>query len=321
MKAIQYTRVGGPEVLQYVEVPDPSPGAGEALIEVKAVGANFGDTVFRRGMISPALPTIPGMEAAGVVAQVGEGVTEVVVGDRVAYAGVSSSYAEKVVAPAWQMVKLPEGFDAEMGASLMTQGLTAHYLCRSTYPLKPGDTALIHAAAGGVGSLLTQMAKLLGARVIATVSSDAKAQFAQDMGADHAIIYTKEDFEERVKELTGGSGVQVVYDSIGQATMDKSVACLARRGYMVMYGLASGAWSDAPLSQFADRSRFLTRPNLGDHTATREELLQRTEEIFDWVRSGKIKPHIHGKYPLREAQEVHRQLEGRLTTGKLLLIP
>ncbi len=321
MKAVQISKTGGPEVMKYVDVPDPRPGPGQALVEIKAVGVNYMDVYTRSGLYPLALPAIPGAEGSGVVAQVGTGVTEVAVGDLVAYTGVGQSYAEKVVAPAWRLVKLPRGLDAENGAAVMLQGMTAHYLCHSTYPLKPGETALVHAAAGGVGLLLTQMAKSLGAQVIATVSTEAKARLAREAGADHVIIYTQQDFQQEVKRITDGAGVQVVYDAVGVDTFDKSVACLARRGYMVLYGQASGPVPPVPVSILNAKSLFLTRPSLVDHTATREELLQRASAVLGWVKSGKLKVHLHGKFPLRDAAEAHRQLESRLTTGKLLLIP
>ncbi|MDO8751868.1 MAG: quinone oxidoreductase [Dehalococcoidia bacterium] len=321
MKAVQISKTGGPEVLKYVDVPDPRPGPGQALVEIKAVGVNYTEVYTRSGLYPPALPVIPGGEAAGVVAQVGSGVTEVAVGDLVAYTGGSQSYAEKAVVPAWRLVKLPRGLDAEAGAAVMLQGMTAHYLCHSTYPLKPGHTALVHAAAGGVGLLLTQMAKSLGATVIGTVSTEAKAKLAREAGADHVINYSSQDFEQEVKRITGGAGVQVVYDAVGATTFDKSIACLVRRGYMVLYGQASGPVPPVPPSVLNAKSLFLTRPSLVDHTATREELLQRAGDVLGWVKSGKLKLHIHGKFALKDASEAHRQLEGRFTTGKLLLIP
>ena len=321
MKAIQITQLGGPEVLKYADVPDPSPGAGQALIDIKAIGVNFTDVYTRSGLNPPTLPAIPGVEAAGVVTQVGEGVSEVAVGDLVAYTGVGASYAEKVVARSSRLVKLPQGMDAETAAAAMLQGMTAHYLSHSTFPLKPGDTCLVHAAAGGVGLLLTQMAKSLGARVIATVSTEEKAKLASEAGADHVIIYTVEDFEEEVKRISGGDGIQVVYDAVGATTFDKSVACLAHRGYMVLYGQASGPVPPVPVSVLNSRSLFLSRPTLGSYTATREELLQRAGDVLGWVQSRKLNLRIHRKFPLRDAAEAHRQLEGRLTTGKLLLMP
>ncbi|MCZ6788661.1 MAG: quinone oxidoreductase [Chloroflexi bacterium] len=322
MKAIQVSQTGGPEVLQYVDVTDPSPGPGQALVELQAIGVNYTDVYTRSGMGPATLPVVPGQEGAGVVAEVGEGVTEVAPGDLVAYASAPRSYAEKVVAPSWRLVKLPDGLDAEAGAAAMLQGMTAHYLCHSAYPLKPGDTALIHAGAGGTGLLLIQMAKSLGARVITTVSTEAKAQLAQEAGADHTILYTQQDFEEEVKRITDGAGVQVVYESVGQATFDKSLACLGRRGYIVAFGNPSGRvppLDTAILGRLG--SLFLTRPSLMDYTATRDELLQRANDILGWIKSGKLKLRIHDRFPLKDAAEAHRQLEGRLTTGKLLLIP
>ena len=321
MRAIQMSKTGGPEVMEYVDVPEPRPGPGQALIDIVAIGVNYADTYARSGLNPPTLPAIPGQEAAGVVAEVGEGVSEVAVGDLVAYTGVGASYAERVAAPSWRLVKLPDGVDAQAGATAMLQGMTAHYLCHTTYPLKPGDTAVIHAGAGGVGLLLIQMAKSMGAGVITTVSTEAKARLAREAGADHTIIYTEQDFEEKVNEITGGAGVPVVYDSVGVTTFDKSVACLAPRGYMVLYGQASGPVPPVAIPVLNRRSLFLTRPSLVDHTATREELLQRAGEVLEWVRSGRLKLRIHGTFPLKEAAEAHRQLEGRLTTGKLLLAP
>ena len=321
MKSVQLLETGGPEVLRYVDVPDPAPGPGQALVELKAIGVNYTDVYTRSGLNPPALPAIPGVEGAGVVSQVGEGVSEVSAGDLVAYSSVPASYAEKVVAPSWRLVKLPDGVDAEAGAATMLQGMTAHYLCYSTYPLKSSDTAVVHAGAGGVGLLLIQMAKWLGARVIATVSTEAKARLAKEAGADHAIIYTEQDFAEEVQGITQGSGVQVVYDSVGKDTFDKSISCLAPRGYMVLYGQASGPVPPVPVAVLNRKSLFLTRPGLADHTPTREELLQRAGDVLGWVQSGRLKLRIHGRYALKDAAEAHRQLESRATTGKLLLVP
>ena len=321
MKAIQMSETGGPEVLKYVNIPDPTPGPGEALVEVQAIGVNYADINTRNGSYTPPLPAIPGIEAAGVVAKVGEGVSEVAVGDMVVYWGVLASYAEKVVVPSWRLVKLPEEIDAEAGAAALVQGMTAHYLCHTTYPLKYGETALIHAGAGGVGLLLIQMAKELGARVITTVSTKAKAKAAREAGADHAVIYTEKDFEEEVKAITGSNGVQVAYDSVGMTTFDKSIACLARRGYMVLCGQTSGIVRSVSTAVLNSRSLFFTNSSLPDYTDTREELLQRAGDVLEWVRSGRLKLRIHGRFPLKDAAEAHRQLEGRLTIGKLLLIP
>jgi NADPH2:quinone reductase len=321
MKAAQVTETGGPEVLRYVDVPDPVPGAGQALVDIQAIGVNYTDVYGRSGMNPPSLPWIPGVEGAGVVAQVGEGVTEVAVGDTVAYSGVGSSYAEKVVAPASSLVKMPDGVGADMGAAVMLQGMTAHYLCHATYPVKLGDTVLVHAAAGGVGLLLTQMVKSLGGAVIATVSTEEKAELARGAGADHVINYAESDFKADVNEITGGAGIQAVYDSVGKTTFDKGIACLEPTGYMVLYGQASGPVDPVPVSVLNAKSLFLTRPGLGHYTRTREELLSRAGDILDWVQSGQLDVRIHGTFPLSEAAEAHRQLEGRLTTGKLLLKP
>ena len=321
MKAVQVSETGGPEVLRYVDVSEPVLEAGQALVDIKAIGVNYTDVYTRSGLNPPTLPVIPGVEAAGVVVRLGAGVTEVAPGDVVAYSGVGASYAERVAAPSDRLVKMPDGVDAETGAAVMLQGMTAHYLCYSTYPVREGDTVLVHAAAGGVGLLLTQMVKSLGATVIATVSTEAKAELARGVGADHVINYAQDDFEKGVNDITGGAGVQAVYDSVGRSTFDKSIACLEPRGYMVLYGQASGPVDPVPVSVLNAKSLFLTRPGLAHYTRTREELLERARDILDWVRSGRLKLHMHGKYPLRDAAEAHRQLEGRLTTGKLLLTP
>jgi NADPH2:quinone reductase len=321
MKAVQITETGGPEVLKYIDVPDPTPGAGQALIDVQAIGVNFTEVYSRKGMNPPALPSILGGEASGVVTQVGEGVTEVAVGDLVAYSGVPNSYAEKVVAPAARLVKLPDGVNAEQGAGIMLQGMTAHYLCHSTYPIKQGETAIVHAGAGGVGLILTQMVKFLGGTVISTVSTDEKAALSREAGADHVIKYTEQDFEADVMNITDGAGVDVVYDSVGKTTFDKGIACLKDRGYMVLYGMASGQVDPVPIPVLNRKSLFLTRPGLVAYIATREELLQRAGDVLGWVQSGKLKLRIHGTFALKDVAEAHRQLEGRLTTGKLLLIP
>ncbi len=321
MKAIQISRTGGPDVLEYTDVPDPSPGPGQALVEVTAIGVNYTDVYTRSGLNPPSLPTIPGLEAAGVVSQLGDDVAEVAVGDLVAYSGVPASYAEKVAVPSWRLVKLPEGLDAESGAAVMLQGMTAHYLAHSTFPLKSGHVALIHAAAGGVGLLLVQMAKALGAEVIGTVSTREKAELARSAGANDVIIYTEEDFQEKVERIAGRNGIDVAYDSVGASTFDKSVACLKPRGYMVLYGQASGPVPPVPVSVLNSKSLFLTRPGLADYARSREELLDRADDVLESVRAGKLKVRIHGKFPLNDAAEAHAQLESRATTGKLLLIP
>ncbi len=321
MKAAQIAQTGGPEVLQYVDVADPGPGPGQALVEIKVIGVNYADVYARSGLNPPALPAILGIEAAGIVTEVGPDVAEVAPGDSVAYTGVPSAYAERVVVPSWRLIKLPHGMDAATGAAAMLQGMTAHYLCHATYALKAGETALVHAGAGGVGLLLIQMCKEIGARVITTVSTEAKAELAKEAGADHAVLYTQQDFAAEVMRITDGAGVQVAYDSVGQTTFDQSVSCLSRRGYMVLFGQSSGPVPPVPIGTLNAKSLFLTRPGLGDYTATREELVQRAGDVLGWVASGKLKLRIHDTFPLADAAEAHRQLEGRATTGKLLLMP
>jgi NADPH2:quinone reductase len=322
MKAVRVHAPGGAEVLRYEEVPTPTPGAGQALVKIEAAGLNFIDIYMRTGLYKNPLPFTPGQEGAGVVEAVGPNVAEVKVGDRVAYTGVTGSYATYAIVPAARLVKLPEGTDARTGAAAMLQGMTAHYLAHSTYPLKAGDTALVHAAAGGVGLLLVQMAKRCRARVFGTVSTEAKAKLAKEAGADEVIRYTEQDFEAEVKRLTNGRGVEVVYDSVGKTTFEKSLNCLAPRGYLVLYGQSSGPVPAFDLAQLgAKGSLFITRPTLGHYTLTREELLQRSGDVLGWIRSGQLNLRIEQTFPLREAAEAHQRLEGRLTTGKLLLIP
>ena len=321
MKAVQVLEAGGPEVLKYMDVDDPTPGPGEALVELKAAGVNYMDVYVRSGANNPTLPIIPGGEGSGIVVEVGEGVTEVAVGDRVAYTGAGRSYAERVVAPSWRLIKVPDALDIEVGAAVMLQGMTAHYLSNSTYPLKEGDTALVHAGAGGVGLLLIQMAKMRGARVITTVSTGEKAELAKGAGADHVILYTQQDFAEEVKNITGGAGVQVVYDAVGADTFEGGIACLAPRGLMALYGQSSGPVPTVTLSTLNPKSLYITRPGLNSYTATREELEARAGELLGWVQSGKLNVRVHGRFALQDASEAHRQLQGRLTTGKLLLIP
>ena len=322
MKAIRVNTLGGPEVLTLEDVPDPKPGPGEALVKLEAAGLNYIDVYYRIGLYKSQLPITLGVEGGGVVTEAGPNVTEVKVGDRVAYAGVLGAYAQFAAVPAARLVKLPEGLDGKAGAAAMLQGMTAHYLSHATYPLKAGDWCLVHAAAGGVGLLLCQMAKMRGARVIGTVSTEAKAKLAREAGADEVILYTKQDFEAEVKRITGGAGVPVVYDSVGKTTFDKSLNCLAPRGVMALYGQSSGPvppLDPAVLNQKG--SLFLTRPSLVHHTATREELLQRSGAVLGWIKAGKLKLRIDLTLPLAQAAEAHRQLEGRQTTGKVLLIP
>ena len=322
MNAIRVTKRGGPEVLLYEELPLPDPGPAEALVRLEAIGVNYVDTYQRSGMYKVALPFTPGSEAAGVVEAVGAEVAELRVGDRVAYAGVLGAYATHAVVPAGRLVKIPDGVETRTAAAVMLQGMTAHYLSHSTYPLKEGDTALIHAAAGGVGLLLTQMAKMQGARALGTVSTQVKASLAAEAGADHAILYTSHDFEAEVKRFTDGRGVQVVYDGVGKTTYEQSMNCLVPRGYFVLFGAASGPVPPLdPQVLSAKGSLFLTRPTMGHYIATRDELLWRAEDVLEWVASGRLKVRIDSTFPLADAGEAHRRLESRQSAGKILLIP
>jgi NADPH2:quinone reductase len=322
MKAIVVNKTGGPEVLEYSDVETPKPKAGEVLVKIAAVGVNYIDVYHRTGLYKLPTPFIPGSEAAGVVEELGEGVTDVAIGDRVAYAMVPGAYAEYAAVPAAKLVKMPEGVDFPIAAAAMLQGMTTHYLVTSTYKLKQGDSALVHAAAGGVGLLLLQVAKVIGARVFGTVSTEEKAKLALEAGADHVILYSSEDFESEVKRLTEGRGVQVVYDSVGKDTYLKSLRVLAPRGMLVLFGQSSGPvppFDPALLAQGG--SLFLTRPSLAHYTLTREELMWRAEDVLGWAMIGQLKIRIHGTFPLKDAAEAHRQLEGRKTTGKVLLAP
>jgi NADPH2:quinone reductase len=322
MKAIRIHAPGGPEALTFDDVPEPTPGAGQALVKLAAAGVNFIDVYFRTGMYKAPLPLTLGLEGAGVVTAVGTGVTDVKVGDTGAWTGVPGSYAQMAVVPADRFVKLPPGVDPKVGAAAMLQGLTAHYLVRSSYPLKKGDTCLVHAAAGGMGLLLCQMGKMLGATVIGTVSTEEKAALAKGAGAEHVILYSQQDFEPEVKRITGGRGVDVVYDGVGATTFDKSLSCLRPRGYMILFGAASGPVPPLDLQVLNVRgSLFLQRPSLNHHIAAREELLQRAGEVLGWIKDGKIKLRIEHQFPLAQAAEAHKALEGRKTTGKILLIP
>jgi len=322
MKAILVNFCGGPEQLELLEVPVPTPGPKQALVKIEASGVNFIDIYFRMGLYKANPPIALGMEAAGTVEAVGSGVTEVAPGDRVAYAMARGSYAEYAVVPAWQLVKIPETVDFRIAAAVMLQGMTAHYLTHSTFPLDPSHTALVHAAAGGVGLLLVQLAKMRGARVIATVSTEAKAALARQAGADEVILYSRQDFEQEVKRLTGGRGVDVAYDSVGAATFHQSLNCLRPLGMMVSYGQSSGAVPPFdPLLLSQKGSLFLTRPTLGHYCANREQLLWRAGDVLAWVAAGKLWVRIHEAYPLAQAAQAHRDLEGRRTAGKLLLIP
>ena len=322
MKAVRAHEIGGPEVLKYEDVADPVPEAGQALVDIKSIGVNYTDVSSRKGTNPPAsLPWTPGREAAGVVTSVGEGVTEVAVGDRVAYAMHTGSYAQQAAVPSRLLVELPQQMDFATGSAAMLQGMTAHFLVFGITRLNPGDRALVHAGAGGMGLLLIQMLKRLGVQVFTTVSTDAKAQLAKDAGADSVILYTQQDFEEEVKKGTDGQGVRIVYDAVGQTTFEKGLNCLGQRGYMVLFGAASGAIGPVDSGVLRDGSRFLTRPSLGDYTSTRDELLQRANEVLAWVGSGELKLHVSQTLPLEQAVEAHRQLEGRQSTGKILLTP
>lgn len=322
MKTIQVQKPGGPEALTLVDIPVPQPKANEALVKIAAIGVNFIDVYFREGRYPSPLPFIDGQEAAGTVTEVGSEVKSLKPGDRVAYTGVLGSYAEYAAVPADRLIKVPAGISDEQAAAAMLQGMTAHYLVYSTYPVKKGETVLIHAAAGGVGLLLVQMAKKLGARVIGTVGTDDKAKLAKEAGADHVIIYTRQDFEAETKRLTDGKGVHVIYDGVGKSTFDQDLNLLRPRGYLVLFGGASGAVPPFdPIKLSQKGSLFLTRPSLMHHIASREELEQRAGDVLNMVLAGDLKLRIGHTYKLAEAQEAHKDLEGRKTTGKLLLIP
>ena len=322
MKAIQVQKTGGPEVLTLVDLPVPKPKANEALVKISAIGVNFIDVYFREGRYPAPLPFIDGQEAAGTVAEAGSEVKSLKPGDRVAYTNVIGSYAEYAAIPADRLVKVPDKLKDQEAAAAMLQGMTAHYLVYSTYPLKKGETALIHAAAGGVGLLLVQMAKNIGARVIGTAGSEQKVQLARHAGADEVINYNQQDFEAETRRLTDGKGVHVVYDGVGKSTFDKDLNIMRPRGYVVLFGGASGpvpAFDPIKLSQKG--SLFLTRPTLLHYTAAREEFEWRATDVFKMIIEGRLKLRIEHIYKLEEAQQAHRDLEARKTTGKLLLIP
>jgi NADPH2:quinone reductase len=321
MKAIRVHEVGGPEVLRYEDVLVPKPGPGQALVKLEAIGLNFLDCYFRAGLYKVTLPFIPGSEGAGTVTAVAPDVTAVHAGDRVSYAPVIGAYAEYAVVAADRLVPVPAGVDAKTAAAVTLQGMTAHYLTTSTYAVKPGDAILIHAAAGGVGLLLVQLAKMRGARVFGTVSTPEKAALAREAGADEVILYTDQDFEAEVMRLTAGKGVNAVYDSVAKTTFDKSLNCLGPRGVLALFGQSSGPVPPFDPARLAKNATYLTRPGLGHYTAKREELLQRASEVFEWVGSGRLRVRISQTLPLREATKAHQLLEGRQTTGKVLLAP
>jgi NADPH2:quinone reductase len=322
MKAIQIHETGGPEVLRLVELPIPQPGPGQVLIRVEAVGVNFIEIYFRKGTYKAALPFTPGTEAAGTVEELGPGVTGFATGDAVASVSVLGSYVEYALVPAAQLVKVPAKLSMEQAAAALLQGMTAHYLSHSTFPLKKGDTALVHAGAGGVGLLLTQMAKRLGARVITTVSTPEKANLSREAGASDVILYTEQDFEAEVKRLTNNKGVDVVYDSVGRTTFEGSLNCLRPRGLLALFGASSGPVPPFDLIQLSGKgSLFVTRPTLWHYVATREELEQRAGDVLGWIAKGKLKLRTEHVYPLVEAAQAQIDLEARKTTGKILLEP
>lgn len=324
MKAFRVHKYGGPEALTLDELPIPQPGPGYALVKIEAIGLNFIDVYHRTGLYPAPLPRLMGVEGAGRVEAVGPDVTEVKVGDRVAYAhtGAPGAYAEYALVPSARLVTVPPGVDTRTAAAAMLQGMTAHYLARSAYALKKGDACLIHAAAGGVGLLLCQMARQAGARVFGTVSTEEKARLAREAGAEAVIRYTEQDFQAEIKRLTDGQGVQVAYDSVAKETFEKSLNCLSTRGTLVLYGQSSGPVPPFDVNQLSVKgSLFLTRPTLAHYTRTREELIWRAHDILNSISAGALKLRIGATFPLAEAAEAHRQLEGRKTTGKVLLIP
>jgi NADPH2:quinone reductase len=322
MKGVRVHVPGDPEVLRLEDVPEPAVNAGEVVVKVEAAGLNYYDVYCRRGLYPQPLPFTAGIEAGGTVVAVGPGVTGVKAGDRVAYTQAPGSYAEYAAVPAARLVRLPDDVSPRAGAALMDQGLTAHYLAVTTYPLRPGDTCVVHAAAGGVGLLLTQIARMRGARVIATVSTEEKATVARAAGASEVILYATQDFEAGVKRLTGGRGVQVVYDGVGRATFEGSLNCLAPRGLMVLYGQTSGVVPPLDPGLLGRKgSLVLTRPNLRHYVPTREDLLRRSGELFAWLREGRLRLRMETEFALADAASAHRALEGRRTMGKVLLIP
>ena len=322
MKAIRIHAFGELDVLKYEDVLMPEPSEGQARVKIEATGVNFIDIYQRKGLYKPPLPFILGQEAAGIVDAIGAGVSDLKIGDRVAYSSVLGSYAEYAVVPAWRLVRVPHAITSQQAAAVLLQGMTAHYLATTTYPLRSGDVALIHAAAGGTGALLVQIAKHYGARVIGTAGSEAKARIAKNAGADDVIVYTQTDFDTEVKRLTNNQGVNVVYDSVGKDTFEKSLSCLKPRGMMVLFGQSSG-----PVPPFdpqilnAKGSLFLTRPTLAHYTADRAELSQRAGDIFKWIADGKLRVQIDSTFSLAQTAQAHHRLESRQAIGKVLLIP
>ncbi len=321
MKAIEVTHNGGPDVLIYADVPTPELKPGTVRVKLESIGVNYMDVYTRVGLYGDNVPIIPGGEGAGIVTEFASDVNDFNIGDSVAYTGVSSSYAEEVVAPADQLVKLPSGISTDIGAATMLQGTTAHYLLYSTFPVKDDDTILVHAGAGGVGLLMIQIARMIGCKIITTVSNKEKAQLAKNAGADHIILYTETDFLTEVRNITNGQGVQVAYDSVGLTTYEKSLASLAPRGYLVLFGESSGVVPPISPLILNKGSNFLTRPALGHYLKDREELNWRTGDLFEWIKKDRLSIRIHEKIPLKNARKAHEDLEGRKTSGKLLLIP
>jgi NADPH2:quinone reductase len=322
MKAVRVEQFGGLEALKLEDMPVPEPGEGEARLKIEVIGVNFLDVYQRKGRYQGPLPFTLGQEAAGIVDAVGPNVTEVKPGDHVAYALIQGSYAEYAIVPAWKLVPIPTGVDATQAVAAMVQGITAHYLTFSTYPLKAGETALVHAAGGGTGALLVQVAKICGARVIGTASNEEKARLAREAGADEVILYTQTDFEVEVKRLTNNAGVDVVYDSVGKDTFEKGLNCLKHRGYMILFGASSGAVPPLdPMVLLNKGSIYLTRPYLGHYTADRAELLSRSNDVLNWIATGELKVRIDQTFPLADVAEAHRYLEDRKSKGKILLIP
>jgi NADPH2:quinone reductase len=322
MKAIRIYEFGGPEVLRYEDVPEPIPKPNEAVVKVEAAGVNFIDIYQRTGVYKLTLPATLGLEGGGIVSAIGADVKDVKVGDRVAWTSVPGGYAELAAVPADRLVVLPPSVSTRQGAAAMLQGLTAHYLSHSTFPLKAGDTCLVHAGAGGVGLLLTQIAKRLGVRVITTVSTEEKAALSREAGADLVVRYTKQDFEAEVKAFTGGKGLPVVYDSVGQSTFEKSINSLATRGMLVLFGQSSGVVPSVDPKVLSQKgSLFFTRPTLMHYIASRGELQRRAGDLFDWIGSGVLRLRTKFEFPLKDAAQAHQALAGRKTTGKVLLIP
>lgn len=322
VKAVRVHDYGGPEVLSVDDIDIGAPGAGEVLIRHTAVGLNFIDTYHRGGLYPMDLPFTPGLEGAGIVGEVGESVDDFSIGDRIGWTNVIGSYAEKVAVPADKAIPIPEGVDESTTAAMLLQGITAHYLATDTYPLTQGDRCLIHAGAGGVGLLLTQIAKLYGAEVITTVGTDQKARLSIDAGADHVVVYTRENFKDAIETAYGPHPLDVVYDGVGAATFDASLDLLRPRGMMITFGNASGPVPEVSPQTLAQKgSLFLTRPTMTNHLQTREELLGRANALFDWIAGGHLDVRISAEYPLRQASDAHRALEGRETTGKVLIRP